>query len=142
MTTRSILALLMVAGLCLGRNADAHVRGTTHSTPAHEASLAIGAALSSIVYFPVKVTAAAVGLVGGAIAGLVTGGETRAAYAIWVPMAGGNYVVRPAHLDGTRSFAFFGADYEDRPSLRNQDGSVIYDSLYSPGYERESSPSY
>jgi hypothetical protein len=137
MKTRRALMLALVAGLVLGHGAGAHVPGTSHSTPEHEASLAIVAALSSIVYFPVKVAAASVGLVGGAVVGLVTGGETRAAYAVWVPMAGGNYVVRPAHLDGTRPFAFFGSVYEDRPSRHNQDGSIIYDSLYSSRYERD-----
>lgn len=140
MKTRRVVALGLVAGLFLGGAAGAHVPGTNESLPEHEASLAIASAFSSVVYLPVKVATAAVGLVSGAVVGIVTGGDTRAAYAVWVPMAGGNYVVRPAHLDGTRSFSFFGSVYEDRPSKHNQDGSIIYDSLYSSRYERESPP--
>jgi hypothetical protein len=92
--------------------------------------MAVLAALSSVVYFPAKLGVAAVGLVGGGLAGVLTGGDARAAYAVWVPLAGGDYLIRPAHVDGVRPLAVFGTQYDDTPSRYDADGSMIYDALY------------
>lgn len=110
--------------------AEAHVAGATYSTPGHEAALAVVASLSSLVYLPAKVGMATVGLIGGGLVGVLTGGDVRAAYGIWVPTAGGDYLVRAAHIDGTRPLEFFGTTYDDEPSRYDSDGSVIYDALY------------
>lgn len=120
----------LVLALAVASVGHAHVPGTGGSTPPHEAALSVAAGLSSIGYFPVKVGMATVGLLGGAIVGVLTGGDTRAAYGLWVPLAGGDYLVRPAHLDGTRALEFFGVRYDDEPSQYDSDGSVIYDALY------------
>ena len=130
MTTRRLAALTLASWLGMAPLAGAHVPGTTYTTPGHEAALAVGAALTSLVYFPAKVGMAAIGLVGGGLAGVLSGGDTRAAYAIWVPLAGGDYLVRPSHMDGVRPFAVFGTVYDDTPSRYDSDGSIIYDALY------------
>jgi hypothetical protein len=135
MTTRGIAALALAATLLTAPMAGAHVPGTDHSTPGHEASLALIATASSLVYLPAKCLVAGVGLLTGGLVGTLTGGDTRAAYAIWVPTAGGDYVIRPAHIDGTRPLAFFGSTYSDQPSRYRAGGSVIYDSLYDYEYE-------
>ena len=98
-----------------------------------EASTAIAASYGNILYTPAKLVVAFVGMIGGAIAGVATGGDTRAAYAIWVPMVGGDYFLRPEVLDGTRPLAFFGSDYADRPSTMSSenDGSYAYEALYN-----------
>ena len=64
---------------------------------------------------------------------LITGGNTRAAYALWVPAASGDYLLTPAHIDGSRPLQFFGSDYADRPTHNMPtDRSLGYDSVYMP----------
>ncbi len=121
----------LMGGLLCG----ALVLGTGVPARAHhgaEFGLAMGAAASNLVYFPVKLTMAGLGLPLGALAGLFTGGNTRAAYAVWVPTASGTYLLTPDHLEGTKDIEFIGNDYADRPSTmqRETDGSRMYDALY------------
>jgi hypothetical protein len=67
----------------------------------------------------------------------VTGGDTRSAYAIWVPAAGGSYTITTGHLAGTEEFEFWGSDYADQPSTLATTGA-IYDAQYSPmGYDAQ-----
>ncbi len=73
----------------------------THSQ-AGEAGLAVGAAAANLLYLPAKTLVAIGGLGVGALTGLLTGGDIRAAYAVWVPAAGGTFMLTPAHFEGTR----------------------------------------
>jgi hypothetical protein len=119
---------MIVAALVLGRP----VAGRAAS-PAGEAGLALLAATTNLGYLPVKTAMAGVGLLVGAVTGILTGGDTRAAYAIWVPTASGTYLVRPAHLDGSEPLEFFGSDYADTPSTApavSETGGV-YEAQYS-----------
>jgi hypothetical protein len=79
------------------------------------------------------VVVAAVGLPVGAVAGFLNGGDTRAAYAIWVPTAGGNYFLTADMMDGRQPVEFFGSDYADRPGRYGQThhGSGAYDAKYT-----------
>jgi len=122
---RIVVSALLLAGLAFGRPAFADMR-----SPACEAGLALGAAVSNVVYMPAKAAVAAVGLAAGTFAGLLTGGDTRAAYALWVPTAGGTWGLTPDHLDGTRPIEFFGSDYADRPSRRMNTVGTPYDAVY------------
>ena len=130
MTTRRIEAFVLALALSAAAVASAHVPGTTRTTPGHEAGLAVAASVVNLVYFPVKLAMAGVGLVGGGLTGVLTGGDTRATYAILVPLTGGDYVVRSAHIDGARPLEVFGTRYDDEQSRYDADGSIIYDSLY------------
>ena len=124
---RRVVAVMVVAGLFGAQPAVAVMSGTQ----AHEASLALQAIPANIFYVPAKLVVAAVGMVGGAIAGFVTGGNTRAAYGIWVPTTSGTFILTPAHLEGTRPIEFFGTDYGDQPSDRGAGaGRVVYDAVY------------
>ncbi|HWP64599.1 MAG TPA: hypothetical protein VNO26_01645 [Candidatus Limnocylindria bacterium] len=98
-----------------------------------EAGSSISASYLNLVYTPVKVVVAVIGGVTGGVAGLLTGGDQRAAYALWVPLMGGDYFVRPENLNGERPLAFFGSDYTDRPSTWNStnDATYAYDALYN-----------
>jgi hypothetical protein len=84
--------------------------------PGDELAFSTLAALSNILYTPAKVVVAATGLTVGAVAGFLTGGDTRSAYAFWVPTAGGSYFLTAAQMDGREPVEFFGDDYADRPS--------------------------
>jgi len=102
------------------------------STPGLEVGNAITASFANLVYTPAKLVVATVGLIGGGVAGLLSGGDTRTAYAVWVPTAGGAYFLRPSHLDGSEEFHFWGRTYSDMASTvsSENDGSYMYDALY------------
>ena len=98
-----------------------------------EVGSAISASYLNLVYLPAKLVVAALGAVGGGVAAVLTGGDERAAYALWVPTMGGDYFVRPENLNGGRPLAFFGSDYADRPSKAGSstDATYSYDSIYN-----------
>ena len=125
---RKLVVGLMLVALVLGRA----VPSRAHSAGG-EAGLAIGAATLNLVYLPAKTLVAIAGFILGAATGFATGGDTRAAYGLWVPTLSGTYFLRPAHLEGTERIEFFGSDFADRPSSvpAKADGGVVYDGLYS-----------
>ena len=98
-----------------------------------EAGTSLSASYLNLVYLPAKIVVAVVGGIAGGLAGVLTGGDQRAAYAIWVPLMGGDYFVRPENLSGERPLAFFGADYADQPSTWNvdTDSTYAYEALYN-----------
>lgn len=100
--------------------------------PGVELGFSALAAAGNLLYTPAKVLVAAVGLPLGAVAGFLNGGDTRAAYAFWVPMAGGRYFLTSDQMDGTQPVEFFGSDYKDRPSQydRTHHGCASYDAGY------------
>jgi hypothetical protein len=122
-------ALLTIA---LGAMLIARPAAAQETSPGEEFGLAVGAAAANIFYTPAKVVVALGGLVLGAFTGVFTGGDVRAAYAVWVPAAGGTYLLRPSHLDGTELIEFFGSDYADTPSTAvGPETGVLYDAQYS-----------
>ncbi len=123
-----IVAALLSVLLAGSRPAAA----ATH-TQGEEAGYAVAAAALNLVYVPAKAVVALGGLMLGGATGLLTGGNTRAAYAIWVPAASGTFFLTPSHIDESRPIAFFGDDYIDRPSRNwRTDRSAVYDSIYMP----------
>lgn len=124
---RRLVAAVMLTALVLGHPLQSRA-GTEH-TQAGEAGLALGAAGLNLFYLPLKAVVAGGGLLLGAATGFFTGGDTRAAYAVWVPAAGGTYFLTVEHLDGTRPVEFFGSDYADRPSTIEA-GGTLYEAAY------------
>ena len=124
---RKLVVVLTLIALVLGRA----VPGQAHSA-GEEAGYAIGAATLNLVYLPAKTLVAIGGFILGAATGFATGGDTRAAYALWVPTLSGTFFLRPAHLQGTEPIQFFGKDYADQPSSipAVADGGVVYEGLY------------
>jgi hypothetical protein len=100
--------------------------------PGTEVGFSVLSALGNLIYTPTKVVVAAVGLPLGAAAGFLNGGDTRAAYAFWVPMVGGKYFLTSDQIDGSSPVEFFGSDYADRPSGygRTHHVSAAYDAKY------------
>lgn len=96
-----------------------------------EVAYGLGAATLNIVYLPMKTLMAIGGGVVGAVTGLLTGGDVRAAYSIWVPTGSGTYFLRSAHLEGSERVEFFGSDYADTPSAyREGESRVSYEAMY------------
>ena len=124
---RKTIAGILVATSLVGAPVMARADGA-----GTEVAFSTLAALSNIGYTPAKVVVATVGLVTGAVAGFLNGGDTRAAYAFWVPMAGGRYFLTADQIDGKIPVEFFGHDYADRPGQygRTHHGSAAYDAKY------------
>ncbi|HLK10198.1 MAG TPA: hypothetical protein VKW76_02340 [Candidatus Binatia bacterium] len=126
---RSVMAGVLVGALVFGGAAAARAH---QGTPGQEVGYSLLATGANVLYVPAKLVVAGTGLVVGSVAGLLTGGDVRAAYAVWVPTAGGDFVLRPEHMAGTRNIEFFGSDYADTPSTASEEGSA--GRTYRAGY--------
>ena len=126
---RKAMALMTLVWLVGGPVAPARAHGQME-----EAGLSLAATTLELVYLPAKILVAAMGLVVGGVAGVLSGGDTRAAYAFWVPAASGTYLLTPAHIEGAQPIEFFGSDYADRPSPVSAGGEagMVYEAGYGP----------
>ena len=80
----------------------------------NEGGIGAVAALSTLLYGPVKLTYATLGLlVGGAAWGL-SGGDQQVLSAVVNPALRGDYVVTPEHIRMERSLEFYGRDPQSR----------------------------
>ncbi len=130
MRTNAIRAALMAVGLGLASATSAHAL-----TQAEEAAFAVIAAGANVFYVPAKFFVALASIPVGGIAGALSGGDSRTAYAIWVPAMGGTYFLTNGHMDGSKPIEFFGYDYADHLSPnRRDDGTLIYETPYSDLY--------
>ncbi len=75
-----------------------------------ESGLGIAAALSSLIYSPVKVVYAVGGLVIGSLAWVFTAGDTTVADKVYVRSLRGTYVITPEILKGEEPLVFIGRD--------------------------------
>ena len=124
---RRVLVVIVLGMLLLGHPVPGRAQ------PGSEFGLAVGAAGANLLYMPAKWITALGGLVLGGMTGLLTGGDERAAYAVWVPAATGTFILTPSNLDGTEPIEFLGSDYADRPSkaTSTHQGRGIYEAQYS-----------
>jgi len=106
---KTIISLALAASLAVAPTARA-------DTQANEVLLSSVSTVLNLGYMPAKFFLAAVGLPLGGVAGLLSGGDNRAAEAFWVPMVGGTYMITPDMIDGhgNEPFEFFGSDYACR----------------------------
>ncbi len=113
--TRStrVAGALLACVLVIGLN-PANARAEEPSA-ASEAGMGALAALSTLVYGPVKVVYAVGGLIIGGFAWALSGGDRDVMNAVFTPAVRGDYVVTPAHLRGERPLEFFGRDPAYRP---------------------------
>jgi len=81
-----------------------------------EAGIGAAAALATLVYGPVKMTYAALGLVFGGFAYGLSGGDSDVLDAVVTPAVRGDYVVTPANVRMNRSLEFIGREPEFRYS--------------------------
>ncbi len=108
--TRSthVAGALLVCIVVIGLN-PADARGQEPSA-ASEAGVGALAALSTLVYGPIKVVYAVGGVIFGGFAWALSGGDRDVMNAVFTPSVRGDYVVTPAHLRGERPLEFFGRD--------------------------------
>jgi type IV secretory pathway VirB2 component (pilin) len=73
------------------------------------------AAISSLIYGPVKMAYSLVGVVFGGIAWGLSGGDTDVMTAVITPAVNGDYVITPSHLRGEETVEFIGrhSDYRE-----------------------------
>ena len=82
---------------------------------AAEAGIGTAAALTSLIYGPIKVCYATLGLVFGGMAWGLSGGDSDVMNALITPAVRGDYVLTPDILRGRDSLEFFGRDPAYRP---------------------------
>ena len=80
-----------------------------------EAGIGTAAALSSLIYGPVKVTYATLGLIIGGIAWGLSAGDSEVMNAILTPAVRGDYVLTPGMVRGRDDIEFIGRDPNYRP---------------------------
>jgi len=79
-----------------------------------ESGLGAAAAISSLVYGPLKLVYATGGLVVGAFAWVFTAGDTQVAEKVFTRSLRGTYVITPEILLGEQRLEFIGRDLGDR----------------------------
>jgi hypothetical protein len=81
---------------------------------AGEAGAGAAAAISSLVYGPVKIVYSILGVVFGGFAWGLSGGDTEVLSAVVSPAIRGDYVITPSHIRGERQIEFIGRQPEYR----------------------------
>jgi hypothetical protein len=117
-------SLLLVAALVVSiQPGPAFAAGDTGDTgeTASEAGIGAGAALCSLIYGPVKITYATLGLIIGGMAWGLSGGDSEVMRAVVIPAVRGDYVVTPSILRGERTLEFIGR----RPGYEQQDTGAV-----------------
>jgi len=96
------------------------------------------ATATNIFYIPLKAVIAVLAMPAGGIAGALSGGDARTAYAFWVPALGGDFFLTNAHMDGSRPIEFWGSAYPDQPLPQRpgQEESVIFDDTATGVYQK------
>ena len=83
---------------------------STEGGSASSAGMQAAAAVSTILYFPLKAVFAIGGGIVGGLAYAFSGGNEQAAKSIWDTSLRGTYYISPDHLQGNRPIRFLGVD--------------------------------
>lgn len=108
--SRLMTALLVVA--LLGAPSAGFAASTAEET-GREGGLGAAAALSSLVYGPVKLLYATGGLIVGGFAWAFTAGDSQVAEKVFTRSLRGTYVLTPDHLTGKKEVVFIGRDVDE-----------------------------
>lgn len=100
----------------------------------NEAGVGALAALSSLVYGPVKIIYAGCGLLFGGIAWALSAGDQDVMYAVLTPSVRGDYVVTPEHLRMEKPLEFLGRDpaYQEKPAAAGVASADVTRQDYPP----------
>lgn len=105
---RRALALGLTA--CLLASPSVALAGDHTKEVSKESGMGAAAALSSLVYSPIKLVYAVGGLVIGSLAWVFTAGDTEVADKVYVRSLRGTYVITPEILRGEEPLVFIGRD--------------------------------
>jgi hypothetical protein len=100
---------LLVAGAVGGATGAAASAHEAQGEEEHSAGAYIGAVAADVIYVPVKVVFAALGMVTAGMTYIVTAGNTEASSAVWDATARGTYVITPRHIEGKEPVHFIGS---------------------------------
>jgi len=111
---------------------------------ASEAGLGAASVLLSIPYGAVKVAYAILGGITGGFTYALTGGNLKAAEAVWDTSLRGTYIITPEHLRGEKQIRFFGVPPEGggtraRQEIPQADSAPASDAKPAPGSPSASS---
>lgn len=111
MTLVLVLALLPVGMVpsAWSQTRDEDNTGTTGA----QYGLGVGSVLVTIPYGLVKVVMATLGGIFGGFTYAFSGGNEKAAKAVWDTSLRGTYVITPDHLKGNKAVRFFGVPQDD-----------------------------
>ena len=115
--SRRLLTALVVVAL-IGAPSLSYADDVAAET-GREGGLGAAAALSTLVYGPVKLLYATGGLIIGSLAWAFTAGDTQVAEKVYTRSLRGSYVVTPDHLTGEQELVFIGRDL-DEPAARTE----------------------
>lgn len=100
---------------------------TQEEKDAQEIGYRVGSVFASVLYSPLKVTYAGLGLITGGLGFMLTGGRRDVANNIINPSVRGDYVITPNHLKGVEPVIFIGPpppDSQPSPLARPNSPSV------------------
>ncbi len=90
------------------------------STVGEDLGYGVGSVLANVFYMPAKLVYAGLGVIGGGLGYVLSGGNTEAAESILDPAVRGNYVVTPRHLKGEEPLYFVGPIHSSEPQQPEQ----------------------
>lgn len=106
--------MVVLVALCLlAQTAHAAAGNTKENSYWGDAGYGTLAVFANLLYMPVKVVYAGLGLVTGSLAYVLTVGNADTAQQVWSPSVGGSYVVTPAMLRGDEPVLFNGQSYSN-----------------------------
>lgn len=103
-------SLILLPRILSGGEAPPEVQPPTQaeSSAGEDLGYGVGSVLASILYSPLKITYAGLGLITGGVGFVLSGGNPDAANSIIFPAVKGNYVITPSHLKGAEPVIFIG----------------------------------
>lgn len=108
---RRLVTMVVLAALLLVASRPSWAKESS-DTYGREAGYGTLAALSTMVYGPLKMVYSLLGGFTGGLAYLVTVGDLETAEKVWSVSMGGTYVVTPGMLRGEEEFLVNGATHE------------------------------
>lgn len=119
---RSALLLALMVSMAVP---TAAARADMGSDLPNEGGIGAVAALSTLIYGPVKLTYAVLGLLIGGSAWGLSGGDQQVLEAVVTPAVRGDYVVTPQHIRMERGLEFYGRDPQNREVQQASAGVAV-----------------
>ena len=102
-------------GLLIAGTGNPAIAADQSGTSPEGAGLQAASWLATIPYGAVKVAYALGGGIVGGLTWAMSGGDTAAAKAVWMPSMTGDYIVQPQNLTGEKPLHFVGGSSEKPP---------------------------